>query len=145
VLDRSPFPRRRKERIVSKLRDQHREFPDDLPPEADANISSWAVFTQAKRGDGHVLAGWLEAPDAEMALQYAREHYGQDQPCTNIWVVPSDAITATRTQEDLIWRHTDQTYRLARGYTKAVNEKWKAFRSDEDIKTYSRDDIKQSF
>ena len=57
------------------------------PPEQTGNLSFpevdsfpiWEVFTQKKPTNEHVHAGSLSAPDASLAQQFAREHYGQDQ------------------------------------------------------------------
>ena len=40
---------------------------------------------------------------------------------------------------------TDQTYRLARGYAKAVREKWETLRTQRDLETYEKDDLKETF
>jgi hypothetical protein len=45
----------------------------------------------------------------------------------------------------VIWRTTDQSYRLARGYSKDVREKWKQFRGDDDLTEYEKDDLKEAF
>ena len=59
-------------------------------------------------------------------------------------VVPRSAIHATAPGQ-LIWRTHDQTYRMARGYTKLVRTKWEAVRNAEDIDEYRKDDIKDHF
>ncbi|MBP7167923.1 MAG: 1,2-phenylacetyl-CoA epoxidase subunit B [Bacteroidia bacterium] len=56
---------------------------------------SWEVFTQEKTGAPHAHAGNVHAPDAELALQNARDVYGRRQEAVNIWVVPTEAITAS--------------------------------------------------
>ena len=56
---------------------------------------SWEVFTQEKTGAPHAHAGKVHAPDAELALQNARDVYGRRQEAVNIWVVPTEAITAS--------------------------------------------------
>ena len=60
-------------------------------------------------------------------------------------MVPKEAVTATNYDTDLIWRHTDQTYRLARGYSKPVKDKWQKLRRAEDLKEYEKDDLKETF
>jgi hypothetical protein len=45
----------------------------------------------------------------------------------------------------MIWRETDQTYRLARGYSKGVKEKWTQIRKRQDLETYEKDDLKETF
>ena len=59
----------------------------------------WEVFTQPPGGGPHEHAGSLHAPDAELALQNARDTYSRRGEAVSIWVVPSSAITAS-TPED---------------------------------------------
>ena len=74
----------------------------------------WEVFIQAKTGVPHKHAGSLHAPDKEMALQNARDVYTRRKEGTSIWVVPSEAIVSSQTEEssslfdpanDKIYRH----------------------------------------
>ena len=53
------------------------------------------MFLQPSQGAAHEHAGSLRAPDAEMALQNARDIYARRNEAVNIWVVPSDKITAS--------------------------------------------------
>src|SRR5512145_621288 len=80
---------------MSKTR-EHIPIPHgdlNTPPEGD--LAPWVIFTQLKRGGPYIYAGWLDAIDAAMALQFAREHYGQDQECVSIRAIPRTAITGT--------------------------------------------------
>ncbi|MCA9296610.1 MAG: hypothetical protein KC983_08830 [Phycisphaerales bacterium] len=199
---------------MSKIRQNLPSYSDELSLEPTGDLAAYVIFTQLKKDGEHRLAGYLDASDDEMAIVLAKEHYGQDQPCVNIWaiprrvvagtgeefptsregttlrtwqvftqesagdaarsegtvdatcsaiaveralettegatachrlwVVPLDAIAATEPDE-LIWRYTDQTYRLARGYSKAVREKWEAIRADREITEYEKDDLKETF
>lgn len=130
---------------MSNIREQSHPSNGDLTSPAEGDLKPYVVFTQLNRGDPHMYAGCVDAADQQMALQFAREHYGQDQKCVNIWVVPKEAVTATNYDTDLIWRHTDQTYRLARGYSKPVKDKWRKLRRAEDLKEYEKDDLKETF
>jgi len=201
---------------MSKIREQIDIPPVDAPIDAEplGDLKPYVIFTQLKANAPHIYAGWLEAADNEMAVVLAREHYGQDQECINIWaierpniassdglyaladdatgsgtwaiftqkkagdlfleageveaessraaieaarseipqakkahciwVVPRDKIVSTR-PDDVIWRYTDQTYRLARGYTKDVKEKWKRFRAEDALREYEKEDLKEEF
>jgi ring-1,2-phenylacetyl-CoA epoxidase subunit PaaB len=113
-----------------------------LPVEPE--LRPYEVFIQLKRADPHVHAGSLDAPDDEVALQFAREHYARDQQCVHIWVVPRSAIISTNYDEDLVWRLTDQSYRLARGY-QDVRKKWERFRKKKDVDEYQKLDLKEGF
>jgi ring-1,2-phenylacetyl-CoA epoxidase subunit PaaB len=66
----------------------------------DTQWPSWEVFTQKKSGAPHEHAGNVHAPDAEMALQNARDVYSRRNEAISIWVVPSESITAS-TPEDV--------------------------------------------
>lgn len=55
----------------------------------------WEVFIQSKPGLAYKHAGNVHAPDAEMALQNARDLYTRRSEGTSIWVVPSDQIVAS--------------------------------------------------
>ena len=55
----------------------------------------WEVFYQSKDNAPHEHAGSVRAPDAEMALQNARDVYARRSEAVNMWVVPSNQITAT--------------------------------------------------
>jgi len=59
----------------------------------------WEVFYQPGNGKPFEHAGSVHAPDAEMALQNARDTYARRNEGIAIWVVPTDQITAT-TPED---------------------------------------------
>ena len=55
----------------------------------------WEVFVRGKRGLNHVHVGSLHAADATLAVQAARDLYTRRGEGTSIWVVPSNAITAS--------------------------------------------------
>ncbi|HET6243615.1 MAG: 1,2-phenylacetyl-CoA epoxidase subunit B [Bacteroidetes bacterium] len=59
----------------------------------------WEVFVQANPGIPHKHAGSLHAPDGETALQNARDVYTRRSEGISIWVVPSEVIIAS-TSED---------------------------------------------
>jgi len=59
----------------------------------------WEVFTQPADGAPYEHAGSLHAPDAEMALQNARDVYARRGEAINIWVVPSSAIVASNPED----------------------------------------------
>lgn len=55
----------------------------------------WEVFIRQRRGLNHVHSGSLHAPDAETALQAARDVYTRRNEGVSIWVVPSSAVHAS--------------------------------------------------
>ena len=80
----------------------------------DNNMPLWEVFIRPRNGLAHRHCGSLHAPDAEMALQSARDVYTRREEGNSVWVVPSAAVTASDPSEadslfdpsgDKIYRH----------------------------------------
>lgn len=74
----------------------------------------WEVFVQGNPGLPHKHVGSLHATDAEIALQNARDVYSRRSEGISIWVVPSNAIIASASEDngsffepanDKIYRH----------------------------------------
>ena len=59
----------------------------------------WEVFTQPADGSPYQHAGSVHAPDAELALQNARDVYARRGEAVSIWVVPSSAIVASSPED----------------------------------------------
>lgn len=53
------------------------------------------VFIRSQHGVAHKHVGSLHAPDAEIAMNNARDIYTRRNEGVSIWVVPSEAITAS--------------------------------------------------
>lgn len=79
---------------------------------------SWEVFVRARRGVSHVHAGTVHAPDAELALQHARDLFTRRSEGISIWVVPSDQVTASNPddRESLFDPALDKTFRHPTDY-----------------------------
>lgn len=220
---------------MSRIREQFTAPPPEpLTVEPTGDLRPFVIFTQLRDSGPFIYAGWLEAADGDMALAFAREHYGQDQECVNVMAIAREHITssdglygegteASRDQgsepatsrdvhhsepgtrnstfrvftqkkpgdlwidvgtvdatnpaqaldqarrdvrpaktahvvwvvrddhlirtgpDDLVWRHTDQSYRLARGYGRVVRAKWIAFRDEQQLAEYEKDDLQEAF
>ncbi len=77
----------------------------------------WEVFVRQRRGMSHVHAGSLHAPDAETALQHARDVYTRRVEGVSVWVVPSSAIVASDPDEaDAFFEAIEKPYRAATYY-----------------------------
>jgi len=64
----------------------------------------WEVFIRSRSGLAHRHVGSVHAADAAMALQAARDVYTRRGEGLSIWVVPSDAITASDpAQKDMMF------------------------------------------
>lgn len=83
----------------------------------------WEVFVQKKNGMPHEHVGSVHAPDAELAIQNARDVYTRRNEGRSIWVVPSAELHATKTEDnemmfdpanDKIYRHP-QFYKMPKG------------------------------
>jgi hypothetical protein len=62
----------------------------------------------------------------------------------NVWAIPRAQLLSTG-EDDLIWRYTDQSYRLARGYSREVRDKWKTIRAEQDLEAYEKEDLTETF
>lgn len=77
----------------------------------------WEVFVRARRGISHVHIGSLHAPDAESALQNARDVYTRRGEGVSVWVVPSQQVHAFDPEEaDEFFTANEKIYRLATTY-----------------------------
>lgn len=85
--------------------------------EGGENWSVYEVFHQEKRGARHEHVGGMHAPNAEMALIFAKEQYGRRKKCVNIWVVRSADILSFREEDEVMFStNQDKTYRDASGF-----------------------------
>ncbi|MCE2870641.1 MAG: 1,2-phenylacetyl-CoA epoxidase subunit B [Oxalobacteraceae bacterium] len=58
----------------------------------------WEIFIRSQHGLAHKHVGSLHAPDAEMALNNARDVYTRRNEGTSIWVVPANMIVASSSE-----------------------------------------------
>ncbi|MFD7901975.1 MULTISPECIES: 1,2-phenylacetyl-CoA epoxidase subunit PaaB [unclassified Kitasatospora] len=81
---------------------------------AKAGWPLYEVFVRPRRGLNHVHVGSLHASDDRMALLAARDLYTRRNEGVSLWVVRSDAITASTPDErdpffepsgDKVYRH----------------------------------------
>ena len=68
---------------------------------------------RAKRGVSHVHTGTVHAPDAELALQHARDLFTRRAEGISVWVVRSADITASNPddRDSLVDPALDKTVR----------------------------------
>ncbi len=80
----------------------------------DTQWPLWEVFVQPKSGAPHEHAGSVHAPDAEMALQNARDVYARRGEAVSLWVVKAEQIVASSPEDrgpffdparDKVYRH----------------------------------------
>ncbi|MDH6145832.1 MULTISPECIES: 1,2-phenylacetyl-CoA epoxidase subunit PaaB [Kitasatospora] len=81
---------------------------------SDTSWPLYEVFVRPRRGLNHVHVGSLHAPDDRKALLAARDLYTRRNEGVSLWVVPSNAITASTPDErdpffepsgDKVYRH----------------------------------------
>lgn len=65
----------------------------------DTQFTLWEVFVQEKSGASHTHAGSVHAADAELALQNARDTFARRDKLVSIWVVESEHIAASRSED----------------------------------------------
>lgn len=74
----------------------------------------WEIFIRGQHGLNHRHVGSLHAPDAEMAINNARDVYTRRKEGVSIWVTRSSEITASTPSdkgplfdpaEDKVYRH----------------------------------------
>ena len=73
----------------------------------DTQWPRYEVFEQERPGQPHRNTGAVHAPDAEIALQNARDVFVRRPECASLWVVPEDQIyawTAERLQAERDWQ-----------------------------------------
>ena len=105
------------------------ESESDFTPEGEGGHSGWSlweVFIRQRRGMSHVHAGSLHAPDAEMALQSARDVYTRRGEGVSLWVVRSSDITASDAADagPLFEPTADKPYRDATFYRVPTEVEW---------------------
>jgi ring-1,2-phenylacetyl-CoA epoxidase subunit PaaB len=74
---------------------------------SDKTWPLWEVFIRTRNGLAHRHVGSVHAVDAVMALQAARDVYTRRGEGLSVWVVPSNAITASDPAEkDMLFEPT---------------------------------------
>ncbi|WP_423736977.1 hypothetical protein [Chitinophaga caseinilytica] len=97
------------------------------------NWNSFEVFHQEKRGAHHEHVGCVHAPNAQLALVFAKEQFARRKKCVNLWVVRSSDILAFNAEdEDMFANNAEKTYRDASGFK--VMEKINQFKKSTNDK-----------
>lgn len=66
---------------------------------SDSQWPRYEVFQQEREGRPHQNVGSVHAPDAELALQNARDVFVRRPRTASLWLVPVEAILARSTQQ----------------------------------------------
>lgn len=91
--------------------------PDTPSVSRPEGYPMWEVFVRQRRGLSHVHAGSIRAPDAETALQGARDVYTRRTEGLSVWVVPSSEVVAFDPDDAADYLEaSDKPYRHATHY-----------------------------
>ena len=86
----------------------------DAAPAAP-ELEAWEVFRQEKDGDPMRHGGSVMAPDAELAIHYAREMFGRRQESVRLWIVRRADILDLE-DPDLLQPPLDRSFKKPGGY-----------------------------
>jgi ring-1,2-phenylacetyl-CoA epoxidase subunit PaaB len=103
-----------------------------LAPTADSAQDSprqpFEIFHLKKRGKAHTHAGTVYAPSYRAALAQARESFGDQSPCVNVWVIPTEKMIRSQAADLPMWATTaEKKYREPVAYK--VQDKITAFKN----------------
>jgi ring-1,2-phenylacetyl-CoA epoxidase subunit PaaB len=107
------------------------EEAEDMDPLRKGEMwPTYEVFKQEKRGKQHIHTGIVHAPNAPMAMVFAKEQFGRRGTCTNIWVIPSSEIYASDYEDADVFDTTPEKLHREPGFYK-VKEKLKKIKNQE--------------
>ncbi len=78
-------------------------------------LEPWEVFRREKEGDPMRHGGSVMAPDAQLAIHYARELYGRRQESAALWVVRRADVHELE-DPDLLKPPLDRSFKKPGGY-----------------------------
>ena len=106
------------------------QVPADRDRASDAAppLEAWEVFRQEKEGDAMRHGGSVMAPDAVLAVHYAREMFGRRQESVRLWVVRR-ADLHDLSDQDLLQPPLDRSFKKPGGYV--MRDKLAAARKQE--------------
>ncbi len=70
------------------------------------HFQTYEVFEQKKRGTHHMHVGSVHAPNAELAMMFAKEQYTRRGNCVNLWVVKTSEIFVTQYEDADMFENT---------------------------------------
>jgi ring-1,2-phenylacetyl-CoA epoxidase subunit PaaB len=85
-----------------------------LPAQGEI-LEPWEVFRQEKDGDPMRHGGNVLAPDAELAVHYARELFGRRGESDRLWIVRRTDIRVLE-DADLLHPPLDRSFKKPGGY-----------------------------
>lgn len=101
-------------RVTRARIDQEKEFQ---PLDQLDQFETYEVFHQKKRGQQHTHVGIVHAPNAELAMVFAKEQYSRRGQCVNLWVVRTRDVFVTEYEDADIFETTPaKLHREAESY-----------------------------
>ena len=93
------------------------DITPDNPVRSDStpSLEPYEVFRQEKEGGPMRHGGNVMAPDAELALHYARERFGRRGESTRLWIVRRGDIQVLE-DPDLLQPPLDRSFKKPGGY-----------------------------
>jgi phenylacetate-CoA oxygenase PaaH subunit len=89
--------------------------PPTAAETAESGLEPFEVFRQETEGDPMRHGGSVMAPDADLAMHYARELFGRRQESVRLWIVRrSDVIDLE--DPDLLQPPLDRSFKKPGGY-----------------------------
>lgn len=98
-----------------------RTLEDSLPAQA---MQVYEVFRQEDPGGPMVHAGQVQAPNDELAPQYARDAYARRGETARLWVVARTAVLEL-TDRDILIPAFERSYKSGKGFREAVEKRKK--------------------
>jgi phenylacetate-CoA oxygenase PaaH subunit len=120
--------------------------PRDIFTADGGEHESYEVFVQWVAGYRHEHMGEVSANNGAEAKTKCIEQFTGDKDYFTIWSAPVSKLTKIDGCTDMIWRETtDQSYRLAKGYSRVVRKKWDAIRAKDAVDAYQEEDLEDTF
>jgi ring-1,2-phenylacetyl-CoA epoxidase subunit PaaB len=112
---------------VTRLGIEAEDKNPDQTLQREEHWETYQVFHQKKRGEKHSSVGVVHAPNAEMALLFAKEQYARRGETVNLWIVNTrDVLAMDYDDYDVFSTTPEKMYRDPAGYK--VNEKIAAYK-----------------
>ncbi|MDZ4838702.1 MAG: hypothetical protein SGJ04_01715 [Bacteroidota bacterium] len=104
------------------------ELDEEVILNASDSFVTFEVFHQKKKGTHHSHVGIVHAPNAEMAMVFAKEQFARRGATSNLWIVESSNVLAMDyTDSDIFDTTPDKQHREAGIYkTRDKIEKYQA-------------------
>jgi 1,2-phenylacetyl-CoA epoxidase PaaB subunit len=120
--------------------------PRELFTSDEGENEIYEVFVQWSAGLKHEHVGEVEAGNGKEAKDICKEQFVGEKTFFSIWAIQNSKLTKVDGATDMIWRATtDQTYRLASGYSRKVRQKWDALRASNAVDKYQEEDLKETY